>query len=124
MKLVAKVLMCLFLILSGIVSAILGFIEIRFLVMGEFTLMNNPSLAFAGYLFRFLFFLWLFFYNFYLLFAILFKRKLTIPNFLVVPILIISSIFSIFFYSTYIFFLVIFIAAIPSIAALTKRLLE
>ena len=124
MKLVAKVLMCLFLILSGIVSAILGFIEIRFLVMGEFTLMNNPALAFAGYLFRFLFFLWLFFYNFYLLFAILFKRKLTIPNFLVVPILIISSTFSIFFYSTYIFFLVIFIALVPCIAALTKRLLE
>lgn len=124
MKLVTKIVMSIFLIIAGLLSAVLGFIEMRVLVMGEFVLMNNQALAFSGYLFRFLFFLWLFFYNFYLLFIILFNKKMTISSFLVVPVLIISSTFSIFFYSTYIFFLVIFIAIVPSIVALTKRFVD
>ena len=123
MKIVGKVVLCFFLIIAGLISSILGFIEIRFLIAQEFLLMNSPALAFVGYLLRFIFFLMLFVYNFFLLIGILFNKKTGISNFFIVPSLIIASIFSIFFYSTYIFFLVFFISLVPVIAVATKKFL-
>ena len=121
MKLVGRIFASFFLILAGLLATVLAFIEIRSLVAGDFLLMNTPALSFVGYLFRFLYFVALCSFNVTLFINIILKKKLSFIFLFFIPFILLSSAFSIFFYSTYIYFLVIFIALVPALVLVGKK---
>ena len=122
MKLVGRIIASFFLVLSGLLSLVFAFIEIRFIFAGDFLLMNTPALYFISYLLRFIFFIALGFFNISLLINIISQKGISAIYLVFAPIFFISSLFSIIFYSTFIYLLVIFIALVPSIALIGKKI--
>ena len=121
MKLVHRIISCFFLALGGLIALVLAFIELRALFAGDFLLMNLKGAAFMGYLLRGLFFVIVAGYSICLIIALAKKDTVSVTHYFVAPILLVSSLFSIFFYSTFVYFLVIFIALIPCVAVLLRK---
>ena len=121
MKVMRRIIDCFFLALGGLIALVFAFVELRALFAGDFILMNLKGAAFMGYLLRGLFFLIVLGYSICLIIALAKKANLSITHYFVAPIILISSLFSIFFYSTFIYFLVIFIALIPCAVVLLRR---
>ena len=121
MRLVGRIFSIFFLIIASLLALVFAFIEIRSLVAGDFLLMNTPTLSFIGYLFRFFYFLALCTFNISLLINIIQKKPLNFVFLFLIPFVLFSSLFSIFFYSTYVYFLVIFIALVPALVLVGKK---
>ena len=121
MKLVRRIISCFFLALGALLALVLAFIELRALFAGYFLLMNLKGAAFIGYLMRGLFFVIVSGYSICLIVALAKSDNVSISHYFVAPTILIASLFSIFFYSTYIYFLVIFIALIPCAVVLLRR---
>ena len=121
MRLVGRIFSIFFLVIASLLALVFAFIEIRSLVAGDFLLMNTPALSFIGYLFRFFYFLALCTFNISLLINIIQKKPLNFVFLFLIPFVLFSSLFSIFFYSTYVYFLVIFIALVPALVLVGKK---
>ena len=122
MKVMRRIVDCFFLALGGLIALVLAFIELRALFAGDFLLMNLKGAAFMGYLLRGLFFVIVLGYSICLIVTLAKKdATISISHYFVAPTILIASLFSIFFYSTYIYFLVIFIALIPCAVVLLRR---
>ena len=121
MKLAHRIISCFFLALSGLIALVFAFVELRALFAGDFLLMNLKGAALMGYLLRGLFFVLLFGYSICLIVALAKSDNVSICHYFVAPAILIASLFAIFFYSTYIYFLVIFIALIPCAVVLLRK---
>lgn len=96
--------------LLALLSLVFTFIEIRSLCAGDYQLMNNPSLSFVGYLFRGLFYFSLMSYSLYLIFFFIMKKEPSFPHYMIAITMLISSIITVFFYVSSIYFIPIVIA--------------
>ena len=121
MKLVRRIISCFFLALGALIALVFAFVELRALFAGDFLLMNLKGAAFIGYLMRGLFFVIVSGYSICLIVALAKSDNVSISHYFVAPAILISSLFSIFFYTQYIYFLVIFIALIPCAVVLLRR---
>ena len=121
MKLARRIISCFFLALGALLALVLAFIELRALFAGDFLLMNLKGAAFIGYLMRGLFFALVSGYSICLIVALAKSDNVSVSHYFVAPAILIASLFSIFFYSTSIYFLVIFIALIPCAVVLLRR---
>ena len=113
MKLVGRIICTVLLAISIIFAAIFAFIEFRSLFAGDYSLLNNASIGFVTYLLRALFFVILLTFSLFLLMTYLKNMEINFNHYLVGILLLIGSLFSIPFYSTYIYFVIIFIALLP-----------
>ena len=57
MKIVKSILVYIGLVIASLVAIVFGFLQIRSLFAGDYSLMNNSTISFLGYLFRSLYFL-------------------------------------------------------------------
>ena len=121
MKLVRRIISCFFLALGCLIALVFAFVELRALFAGDFLLMNLKGAAFIGYLMRGLFFILVSGYSICLIIALAKSDNVSISHYFVAPAILIASLFAIFFYSTYIYFLVIFIALIPCAVVLLRK---
>ena len=121
MKLVGRIVSFFFLSISILVALVFAFIELRALFAGDFLLMNLVGAALIGYLMRGAFFLLIAGYSICLIIALAKSDNVSVSHYFVAPAILIASLFSIFFYSQYIYFLVIFIALIPCAVVLLRR---
>ena len=121
MKLVRRIISCFFLALGALIALVFAFVELRALFAGDFLLMNLIGAAFIGYLMRGLFFILVSGYSICLIIALAKSDNVSVSHYFVAPAILISSLFSIFFYTQYIYFLVIFIALIPCAVVLLRR---
>ena len=121
MKLARRIISCFFLALGGLIALVFAFVELRALFAGDFLLMNLKGAAFMGYLLRGLFFVLISGYSICLIIALAKKDSVSITHFFVAAAILIASLFSIFFYTQYIYFLVIFIALIPCAVVLLRK---
>ena len=92
-----RVLSSILLVIVGLVTFALAFIEIRSLVAGDFTLMQNPATSAIGYAARGLFYVAMFFCVLWLLGNKIRKKRTTI-NLLILSILVAASSITLFFF--------------------------
>ena len=115
MKLVGRIVSYFFLVVVALLSLVFAFVELRSLFAGDFTLFNSSALGFFQYLFRGLFFVSISGYCIYLFIYFLKNKILGFGHYVVAGALLVSSIFTIFFYVLYVNFACIALAAIPVI---------
>ena len=122
MKLVGRIICAILLAITIIFSAIFAFIELRSLIAGDYSLMNNAAMGFVTYLFRSIFFIFLLSFSLLLLMTYLRNNKMNFNFYYIGFLLLIGSLASIFFYSNYLYFLIIFIAALPCLTFVIRKL--
>lgn len=121
MKTFHKIVSSFFLILVSLLAFVLAFIELRALFAGDFLLMNSLGAAFIAYLCRGLFFVILGSYNICVLLTIIKRNGASPTHFLIAPFMLLASLFSLFFYTQWIYWLVVFIALVPCAAIFSRR---
>ena len=122
MKLVGRIICAILLTITILFGAVFAFIELRSLFAGDYSLMNSPAIGFVTYLFRGLFFVILIVFSLVLLVTYLKNGKMDFINYFIGSLLLIGSISSVFFYSTYVYFAVIFIALLPCLTFVIRKL--
>lgn len=122
MKLVARIINIVLLSITIILSIVLAFIELRSLFAGDYSLFNNPATGFVGYLFRGLYFVIILVFSIFLLIIYLTNKEMKFIYYFIGMLLLIGSLFTVFFYSTYIYFLVILITLLMNITFVLKKL--
>ena len=123
MKLVGRIICAVLLTITILFSFVFAFIELRSLIAKDYTLMNNVAMGFVTYLFRGLYFVFL--GSFSLLLLTIYLKKecvVTFNNYFIGLLLLIGSLFSISFYSTYVYFAVIAIAVFPCATFVIRKL--
>lgn len=123
MKKVGRIVTDVLLIIAALISLVFAFVELRCLFAGDFLLMNSSVQSFVTYLFRGLFFLTLGCYCIFLFVSFIKNEGYNIGHNIFAPALFVASIFSIFFYVSNVFYVVLVIALVPSIAVFTRRFL-
>ena len=121
MKLVGRIVSYFFLVVVALLSLVFAFVELRSLFAGDFTLFNSSALGFFQYLFRGLFFVSISGYCIYLFVYFLKNKILGFGHYVVAGALLVSSIFTIFFYVLYVYFACIALAAIPVIIVALRK---
>lgn len=121
MKLVGRIISYFFLIVVALLSLVFAFVELRSLFAGDFSLFNSPSLGFFQYLFRGLFFVSLSGYSIYLFIYFLRNKILGFGHYVVAGALLVSSLFTIFFYVLNVYLACIALAAIPVIIVAIRK---
>ena len=110
------------LVLAGLLATIFAFIEIRSVVAGDFTLMQNPSNSVAGYVCRALFYV-VMLANVIWLFINKVNKKRTTLNLLILSgLLVLSSVTLFFFYMFTIALAVLVINALVATIAIVRIL--
>ena len=122
MKLVSRIINIVLLGITIILSIVLAFIELRSLFAGDYSLFNNPAAGFVGYLFRGLYFVIILVFSIFLLIIYLTNKEMKFIYYFIGMLLLIGSLFTVFFYSTYIYFLVILITLLMNITFVLKKL--
>ena len=122
MKLVGRIICSVLLSITILFSLVFAFIELRSLVAGDYSLMNNAAISFVTYLFRGLFFVILASFSLFLLGIYLKNKEVTFIYYFIGGCLLIGSIFSIAFYSTYVYFAVILIGLFPAATFVIRKL--
>ena len=121
MKLVGRIVSYFFLVVVALLSLVFAFVELRSLFAGDFTLFNSSALGFFQYLFRGLFFLFISGYCIYLFIYFLNNKILGFGHYVVAGALLISSLFTIFFYVLNVYLACIALAAIPVIIVAIRK---
>ncbi len=122
MKLVGRIINFVLLGITILLSIVLAFIELRSLFAGDYSLLNNPAAGFVGYLFRGLYFVIILVFSIFLLIIYLTNKEMKFIYYFIGMLLLIGSLFTVFFYSTYIYFLVILITLLMNITFVLKKL--
>ena len=122
MKLVGRIINIVLLGITIILSIVFSFIELRSLIAGDYSLFNNPLAGFVGYLFRGLYFAIILAFSIFLLIIYLTNKEMKFIYYFIGMLLLIGSLFTVFFYSTYIYFLVILITLLMNITFVLKKL--
>ena len=121
MKLVGRIISYFFLIVVALLSLVFAFVELRSLLAGDFTLFNSSALGFFQYLFRGLFFLFISGYCIYLFIYFLNNKILGFGHYVVAGALLISSLFTIFFYVLNVYLACIALVAIPVVIVAIRK---
>ena len=121
MKLVGRIISYFFLIVVALLSLVFAFVELRSLFAGDFLLFNSPALGFCQYLFRGLFFVSISGYCIYLFIYFLRNKILGFGHYVVTGALLVSSIFTVFFYVLYVYFACIALAVIPALIVAFRK---
>ena len=122
MKLVGRIICSVLLSITILFSLVFAFIELRSLVEGDYSLMNNVIISFVTYLFRGLYFVILASFSIFLLGIYLKNREVLFIYYFIGGCLLIGSIFSIAFYSTYVYFAIILIGLFPAATFIIRKL--
>ncbi len=122
MKLVARIINIVLLSITILLAIVFSFIELRSLIAGDYSLFNNPAEGFVGYLFRGLYFVIILVFFIFLLIIYLTNKEMKFIYYFIGMLLLIGSLFTVFFYSTYIYFLVILITLLMNITFVLKKL--
>ena len=110
------------LVLAGLLATIFAFIEIRSVVAGDFSLMQNPSNSAVGYVCRALFYV-IMLINMIWLFINKINKKRTTFNLLILSgLLVLSSVTLFFFYMFVIALAVLVVNAIVATIAVVRLL--
>ena len=107
--------------LAIIIAIAFAFIELRSLFACDFLFMNNQVGAFIAYLSRGLFFLILMGFAICVLIFYLLKIDLASFHYVIAVSLALGSLFSVAFYSSYIYLLIVSFSVIPLIIVLFRR---
>ena len=121
MKLVGRIISYFFLIVVVLLSLVFAFVELRSLFAGDFALFNSSALGFFQYLFRGLFFLFISGYCIYLFIYFLNNKILGFGHYVIAGALLVSSLFTIFFYVLNVYLACIALAAIPVIIVALRK---
>lgn len=121
MKLVGRIISYFFLIVVALLSLVFAFVELRSLFAGDFALFNSSALGFFQYLFRGLFFLFVSGYCIYLFIYFLNNKILGFGHYVIAGALLVSSLFTIFFYVLNVYLACIALAAIPVIIVALRK---
>lgn len=121
MKTFRKIISSFFLIIASLVALVFAFVELRALFAGDFLLMNSVGAAFVAYLSRGLFFVILSGYAICILVSILKYNGVAPSHYVVAPTIVIASIFTVFFYTQWIYWVVILLALIPCISIYSRK---
>lgn len=122
MKLVGRIICSILLSITILFSLVFAFIELRSLVAGDYSLMNNVTISFVTYLFRGLYFVILASFSIFLLGIYLKDKEVAFIYYFIGGCLLIGSIFSIAFYSTYVYFVIILIGLFPAATFVIRKL--
>ena len=122
MKLVGRIICTILLAITILFSAVFAFIEFRSLIAGDYSLVNNAAMGFVTYLFRAIFFVFLLAFSLLLVMTYLKNNKMNFNYYYTGFLLLIGSLASIFFYSNYVYFVIIFIAALPCLTFVIRKL--
>ena len=122
MKLVGRIICSILLSITILFSLVFAFIELRSLVAGDYSLMNNVTISFVTYLFRGLYFVILASFSIFLLGIYLKDKEVAFIYYLIGGCLLIGSIFIIAFYSTYVYFVIILIGLFPAATFVIRKL--
>ena len=110
------------LVLAGLLATVFAFIEIRSVVAGDFTLMQNPSNGAVGYICRGLFYVTML-VNVVWLFINKVNKKRTSLNLLILSgLLVLSSVTLFFFYMFAIALVVLVVNALVATIAIVRLL--
>ena len=107
--------------LLALLAIVFAFIELRSLFAGDYQLMNNPKIAFTGYLFRGLFYLSMLIFILCLVMLFVMKKEPSFPHYTVGIVMLLSSIVTIFFYVNNIFFIPIFMVLLLDAIIILRR---
>ena len=121
MKLVGRIISYFFLIVVALLSLVFAFVELRSLFAGDFALFNSSALGFFQYLFRGLFFLFVSGYCIYLFIYFLNNKILGFGHYVIAGALLVSSLFTIFFYVLNVYLACIALAVIPTIIVALRK---
>lgn len=124
MKVVGRIICSVLLVISILFSIVFAFIELRSLFAHDYSLFNNAAMGFVAYLFRGLFFVILLAFSLFLLITYLKNNEMNFNYYFVGGSLLVGSLFSIVFYSTYIYFAVILIAFLPCLTFILRKLFK
>ena len=95
--------------ISALIVLVFATVELRTVIAGDYVLMNDPSKALAGYIFRFIYFLFILATIFWL-FESKIKKVKTIPLLAVMGVMIaVCSVPLFFFYHYYIALVLLFV---------------
>lgn len=121
MRLVGRIISNTLLVITAVIALVFAFIELRSLFACDFLFMNNQVGAFIAYLSRGLFFLILMGFAICVLIFYLLKIDLASFHYVIAVSLALGSLFSVAFYSTYIYLLIVSFSVIPLIIVLFRR---
>lgn len=121
MKLVGRIICTVLLAITMIFSTVFAFVEFRSLIAGDYSLMNSAALGLVTYLLRAIFFVILLSFSLFLMMTYLKNNEMNFNYYFVGVLLLIGSLFSIHFYSTYVYFAVIFIAILPCLTFVIRK---
>ena len=121
MRHVGRIVSYLFLSITALIALVFAFIELRSLLAGDFLLMNNQATSFIGYLCRGLFFIFLMGFAVSVLIFYLLKIELSSIHYVIAVSLALASLFSVAFYTSYIYLLIVSISVIPLIIVILRK---
>lgn len=121
MRLVWRIISNILLVLTALIALIFAFIELRSLFACDFLLMNNQATAFISSLTRSLFFLILMGFAVCVFILYLLKIELSSLHYVMAVSLALGSLFSVAFYTSYIYLIVISFSIIPLIIVLFRK---
>ena len=121
MKLVGHIINFVSLGITILLSIVLAFIELRSLFACDFLFMNNQATAFVASLTRSLFFLILMGFAVCVFILYLLKIELSSLHYVIAVSIALGSLFSIAFYASYIYLLVVSFSVIPLIIVLFRK---
>ena len=121
MRLVWRIISNILLVLTALIALIFAFIELRSLFACDFLLMNNQATAFISSLTRSLFFLILMGFAVCVFILYHLKIELSSLHYVMAVSLALGSLFSVAFYTSYIYLIVISFSIIPLIIVLFRK---
>ena len=110
------------LVLAGLLATIFAFIEIRSVVAGDFTLMQNPSNSVVGYVCRALFYVAMLANVIWLFINKINKKRTTLNLLILSGLLVLSSVTLFFFYMFAIALAVLVVNALVATIAIVRLL--
>lgn len=121
MRLVGRIISNILLVITAVIALVFAFIELRSLFACDFLFMNNQAGAFIAYLCRSLFFLFLMGFAVCIFVLYLLKIELSSFHYVIAVSLALGSLFSVAFYTSYIYLLIISFSVIPLIIVLFRK---
>lgn len=121
MKLVGRIISNILLVITALIALVFAFIELRSLFACDFLFMNNQAAAFIACLTRSLFFLILMGFAVCVFVSYLLKIELSSFHYVIAVSLALGSLFSVAFYTSYIYLLIVSFSIIPLIIVLFRK---
>ena len=118
MKIVKSILVYIGLVIASLIAIVFGFLQIRSLFAGDYSLMNNSTISFLGYLFRGLYFLSILALSIAIVVFRIKQKKICIILFMSSLALLVGAILSFIHFEYYVSLVVIFVCLILAIITL------